>query len=155
MKNPMKVFTPSIARLLSNLLLLAHVKVARLQAGGGSPSSVDVEGSDGKNRTLTSKFSMRLKKVGDWVKYKTETGQNFYYNEKNGEFQWENPQEFYVGPEGDGGGTGQLKKEESGVWKVYKDPETGNIFWYLPVYLLYHDRTHSLNCLLTYSGITK
>ena len=34
---------------------------------------------------------MRLKKVGDWIHYITEGGQPFYYNDKNGEFQWEPP----------------------------------------------------------------
>jgi len=34
---------------------------------------------------------MRLKKVGDWIHYITEGGQPFYYNEKNGEFQWDSP----------------------------------------------------------------
>ena len=38
-----------------------------------------------------SKQSMRLKMVGDWIHYITEGGQPFYYNEKNGEFQWESP----------------------------------------------------------------
>jgi len=88
-----------------------------------------MQGDEGGKKTLSSKFSMRLKKVGDWVKYKTETGQNFYYNEKNGEFQWENPKEFYVEPEGTGASNNLVRKEDSGVWKVYKDPETGNIFW--------------------------
>lgn len=36
-------------------------------------------------------MSMRLKKVGDWIAYVAEGGQTFYYNDKNGEFQWENP----------------------------------------------------------------
>jgi hypothetical protein len=89
-----------------------------------------MSGDGDKGKGLTSKFSMRLKKVGDWVKYKTETGQNFYYNEKNGEFQWENPQEFHVSSDSVEGANRQIKKEDSGVWKVYKDPETGNIFWY-------------------------
>ena len=34
---------------------------------------------------------MRLKKIGDWIHYMSEGGQPFYYNEKNGEFQWESP----------------------------------------------------------------
>ena len=33
---------------------------------------------------LPKKASMRLKRVGDWIQYLTETGQTFYYNEKNG-----------------------------------------------------------------------
>jgi hypothetical protein len=105
-----------------------------------------MSGGGDKGKGLTSKFSMRLKKVGDWVKYKTETGQNFYYNEKNGEFQWENPQEFHVSSDSDEGANRQIKKEDSGVWKVYKDPETGNIFWY-------NSCTHSITYSLTYSLI--
>lgn len=34
---------------------------------------------------------MRLKKIGDWIHYMSEGGQPFYYNEKNGEFQFESP----------------------------------------------------------------
>ncbi len=49
--------------------------------GGGSPGS----------RQLTSKKSMRLKKYGDWIEYVTDTSQTFFYNEKNGEFQWHAP----------------------------------------------------------------
>lgn len=40
---------------------------------------------------LTHKMSMRLKKHGDWIEYATGNGKPFFYNEKNGEFQWENP----------------------------------------------------------------
>ena len=29
--------------------------------------------------------------MGDWIHYITEGGQPFYYNDKNGEFQWEPP----------------------------------------------------------------
>ena len=94
---------------------------------------------------LPKKASMRLKRVGDWIQYLTETGQTFYYNEKNGEFQWIDPE--------NSGGDGQMKKKKSHAnnadgskglgrkmsskmsfdmksWKPYKDPETGSLFWY-------------------------
>jgi len=56
--------------------------VAKMQtdATGSSP-----------NKQLTSKKSMRLKKYGDWIEYVTDTSQTFFYNEKNGEFQWHAP----------------------------------------------------------------
>ena len=56
--------------------------VAKMQtdANGSSP-----------NKQLTSKKSMRLKKYGDWIEYVTDTSQTFFYNEKNGEFQWHAP----------------------------------------------------------------
>ena len=89
---------------------------------------------------------MRLKRVGDWIQYLTETGQTFYYNEKNGEFQW-------VDPESTSSGNDTLVKKKSQAtdadaskglgrkmsskmsfdmksWKPYKDPETGSLFWY-------------------------
>jgi hypothetical protein len=65
---------------------------------------------------------MRLKKVGDWIQYCTEKGQTFYYNDKNGDFQWVNPQEESTNAMMD-----QAKEEE---WVPYKDPESGCIFWY-------------------------
>lgn len=34
---------------------------------------------------------MRLKKVGDWIEYRTEMGQVFFYNETTGDFQWIDP----------------------------------------------------------------
>ena len=54
------------------------------------------------------------------MQYMTETGETFYYNDKNGEFQWVDPES---DPEG-------ASKSESGNWKPYKDPESGAIFWY-------------------------
>jgi hypothetical protein len=42
-------------------------------------------------KELGKKMSMRLKRVGEWIQYVTESGQTFYYNDKNGEFQWVNP----------------------------------------------------------------
>jgi hypothetical protein len=34
---------------------------------------------------------MKLKRKGDWIEYVTEKGKTFYYNEKNGNFQWVTP----------------------------------------------------------------
>lgn len=34
---------------------------------------------------------MKLRKHGDWIEYVTEKGKTFYYNEKNGDFQWVAP----------------------------------------------------------------
>ena len=104
------------------------------------------EGSLAMN-ILPKKASMRLKRVGDWIQYLTETGQTFYYNEKNGEFQWVDPAE--GSSENDvlmkkknshatvgNGGKGLGRKMSSKLsfdmksWKPYKDPETGGLFWY-------------------------
>ncbi len=38
---------------------------------------------------------MRLKRFGDWIEYTTESGKTFYYNDRDGSFQWEHP----LGPE--------------------------------------------------------
>jgi hypothetical protein len=46
-------------------------------------------------QALTAKMSMRMKRYGDWIEYVTEGGQVFYYNDKDGSFQWEHP----LGPE--------------------------------------------------------
>jgi hypothetical protein len=66
---------------------------------------------------------MRLKKVGDWIQYVTESGPTFYYNDKNGEFQWVDPSREEAATSSESAGT-------SGDWKPYKDPQSGNIFWY-------------------------
>lgn len=34
---------------------------------------------------------MRLTKIGDWIKYVTESGKTFFYNDKTNDFQWDNP----------------------------------------------------------------
>ena len=102
-------------------------------------------------RILPKKASMRLKRVGDWIQYLTETGRTFYYNEKNGEFQWVEPDKGGSGSAGsaasgaggkpgtadegvgDGtatGGGGGSSMPDLGDWKPYKDPETGAVFWY-------------------------
>lgn len=39
------------------------------------------------------KSSMKLKRIGDWIEYHGQGGKTFYYNESNGQFQWERPVE--------------------------------------------------------------
>lgn len=36
-------------------------------------------------------MSMRIKRHGEWIQYTADGGKTFYYNEKNGMFQWHNP----------------------------------------------------------------
>lgn len=103
--------------------------------------------------SLTHKMSMRLKKHGDWIEYVTGTGRPFFYNERNGEFQWDNPLHAAISSQSEKGTaatspvksletaaataaspdqkqttTQELSEEES--WRPYKDPETGALFWY-------------------------
>lgn len=97
-------------------------------------------------------MSMRLKKVGDWIMYRADRGPAFYYNEKNGEFQWETPttahsnSKMTMSSGGAGGGedvdssdgktsatqpvSGSQTESSSAVWRPYVDPATGHIFWY-------------------------
>lgn len=90
--------------------------------------------------------------MGDWVKYKTENGQIFFYNELNGEFQWDNP--FEKGsatsnsspdskkekkkknasedaPSSDfdtaNSGKSELKRASSGEWQPFKDPSSNKV----------------------------
>lgn len=70
---------------------------------------------------------MRLKKIGDWIQYCTESGQTFYYNDKNGDFQWVNPLNEKNSTDDTNEMMVQAKEEE---WIPYKDPESGCIFWY-------------------------
>lgn len=71
---------------------------------------------------------MRLKRVGDWIQYCTEAGQTFYYNDKNGDFQWINPTKDNTKEEKvDTDMMDQAKEEE---WVAYKDPDSGCVFWY-------------------------
>jgi hypothetical protein len=65
---------------------------------------------------------MRLKKVGDWIQYSLNAGQTFYYNDKNGDFQWINPEKEKAPSMME-----QAKEEE---WVPYKDPDSGCIFWH-------------------------
>eukprot|EP00606_Chrysophyceae_sp_TOSAG23-5_P000351 GSChrysophyteH2.ASY1.ANO1.949.1 assembled CDS len=94
-------------------------------------------------RTLHSKKSMRLKKYGDWIEYVTDSSQTFFYNEKNGEFQWHAPQGHpkynpnavagspqKAGGAGDGSSGGGGVGGEGSEWQPYKDPDSGSIFWY-------------------------
>jgi hypothetical protein len=66
---------------------------------------------------------MKLKVVGDWIQYVTEAGKTFYYNPKNGNFQWEHPDitESIVSNKE------SLKKTD---WKPFVDETTGNLFWF-------------------------
>jgi hypothetical protein len=34
-----------------------------------------------------------MKRIGDWIEYITEGGRTFYYNDKDGSFQWEFPED--------------------------------------------------------------
>lgn len=36
-------------------------------------------------------MSMRIQRFGDWIEYITEAGKTFYYNDKDGSFQWDPP----------------------------------------------------------------
>lgn len=69
---------------------------------------------------------MRLKRMGDWIQYSTEAGQTFYYNDRNGDFQWVDPTE-KAAPDAPDDMMEKAKQEE---WKPYKDPESGLVFWY-------------------------
>ncbi len=40
-----------------------------------------------------AKVSMKLKRIGEWIEYHTDSGKPFYYHEKTGEFQWSKPYE--------------------------------------------------------------
>jgi hypothetical protein len=110
-------------------------------------SSLNSAGStDGLHRSLQSKMSMRLKKVGDWIQYSTGAGRVFYYNEKNGDFKWVTPESEAEGngtasahpaaansAEQSRGGSGTGAPgvdEELSNWRAYRDPNTGAIFWF-------------------------
>jgi ankyrin repeat protein len=69
-------------------------------------------------QSLTTKTSMRLKRVGSWLQYQTENGQTFYYNDQSGDFQWVNPL------------SEQFNPEEENPWVPFKDPKSSRIFWY-------------------------
>jgi hypothetical protein len=116
-------------------------------------SSLNSAGSsDGLHRSLQSKMSMRLKKVGDWIQYSTGAGRVFYYNEKNGDFKWVTPESEAEGSSSNGassahptstaqaesahhsgggsGAGGSAVDEELSNWRAYRDPNTGAIFWF-------------------------
>ena len=59
--------------------------------GGGDGLGLTIGSPNSPFPTLSPKKSMRLRKHGDWIEYVTETSQTFFYNEKNGEFQWTAP----------------------------------------------------------------
>lgn len=84
-----------------------------------------------------SKASMRLKRQGDWIEYTLPDGNVFYYNDKNNEFQWEQPDDLsshaasQEWAEEDGRLDGGTDADNStGNWTAFKDPSTGLVFWY-------------------------
>jgi hypothetical protein len=93
-------------------------------------------------------MSMRLKREGDWIQYRTEGGKTFYYNEKTCSFQWEDPfttndakSKISVHPSSsDDHDDRRIKKEtapfrpqikeQQTSWTPYVDESTGHTFWY-------------------------
>ena len=80
----------------------------------------------------------------------TEGGQTFFYNDKNGEFQWSDPvvedknksilqnnnnvvntttTVTNINTNNSNNTTNKVNPE-LGDWRPYKDPETGSVFWY-------------------------
>ena len=78
-------------------------------------------GKDGFDKTLRSKMSMRLKRVGEWIQYRTDSGRTFYYNQSSGDFQWDSP---------NGALNKQSKTPTESHWKPYMDESSGSVFWY-------------------------
>jgi len=76
---------------------------------------------DGFDKTLRSKMSMRLKRVGEWIQYRTDNGRTFYYNQSSGDFQWDTPH---------GDKSKQTKTPTESQWKPYMDESSGSVFWY-------------------------
>ena len=70
-------------------------------------------------KTLKSKMSMRLKKIGDWIQYRTSAGRTFYYNQTSGDFRWDNPNPGHSQP-----------VPITSDWKPYMDSASGSVFWY-------------------------
>ncbi len=84
---------------------------------------------------------MRLQKAGDWIKYRTEMHNVFYYNEENGSFQW-------IPPEGNDNTADQdtslatseiftssemetvISDTRKDEWKEFVDKESGSIYWF-------------------------
>ena len=79
-------------------------------------------------------MSMRLKREGDWIHYITERGRTFYYNEKDGSFQWEHPSLSNHVPGGhiedQKSNTSSKSSTFKSDWKPYTDDTTGAVFWY-------------------------
>lgn len=67
---------------------------------------------------------MRLKKVGEWIQYRTSAGRTFYYNQDSGEFQWDSPNAEKP-PTGS-----QHQSQTQSEWKPYLDEASGSVFWY-------------------------
>eukprot|EP01041_Mallomonas_annulata_P005388 gene5388-10775_t len=119
-------------------------KVKRLQHIPSS-GSVDIT-----TRLSNAKTSMRMRKIGEWIEYRTEMDQIFYYNDKNGDFQWVNPNAStdttstsYETPAADiwtaaaatstmgteGDNSSEIANDLND-WRAYQDPESGSMFWY-------------------------
>jgi hypothetical protein len=63
-------------------------KVIELQAQLNTPIA---ESPAKKYMEEKNSTNMKLRKQGNWIEYVTENGKPFYYNEKNGDFQWVPP----------------------------------------------------------------
>jgi hypothetical protein len=86
-------------------------EVAELQKSGNIDQS----------KLKHKKSCMRLRKQDDWVEYNTEFGHIFYYHEKTGKFQWTDPH---------GDDDAAAHTNSNSPWRPYKDPSTGEIFWF-------------------------
>ena len=71
---------------------------------------------------------MRLKKVGEWIQYRTSAGKTFYYNQDSGEFQWDSP-DARASSSGSQHRT-QIQTQSQSEWKPYLDEASGSVFWY-------------------------
>lgn len=88
-------------------------------------------------------MSMKLKRLNaEWLSYVPESGRTFFYNDKNGNFQWENP----LGDHNVISNSNDTNDKKNAIasfndkfdepidpnheWKAYEDPESGAVFWY-------------------------
>ena len=143
---------------------IKHIQTQALHNSSAASTSID-----GFGKSLQTKLSMRLKKVGDWIQYSTEGGRVFYYNDKNGDFKWVTPdvaesghntplarQQPSTSPIGSHSNPVSAKNsvkqtnsqqealpEGLSEWRAYKDPTTGAMFWYNEVCTLF------MYCFLT------
>eukprot|EP00607_Mallomonas_marina_P004325 CAMPEP_0182433932 /NCGR_PEP_ID=MMETSP1167-20130531/66506_1 /TAXON_ID=2988 /ORGANISM="Mallomonas Sp, Strain CCMP3275" /LENGTH=215 /DNA_ID=CAMNT_0024623207 /DNA_START=308 /DNA_END=955 /DNA_ORIENTATION=+ len=103
-------------------------KIERQEQTNSSMESVDVAA-----KRSNAKKSMRIKKVGDWIEYRTEMEGVFYYNDNNGDFQFVDPSDNTSNEEEEGKTQRSSEPETAGDlsdWKPYKDPNSGEIFWH-------------------------
>jgi len=97
-------------------------------------------------------MSMRIKRHGDWIEYTTESGRTFYYNDKDGSFQWDPPFATNNATANNKTATNNKTNSTSASatnyttttttttdpaeqnahypWRAYIDPESGSVFWY-------------------------